>query len=145
MILTAEEACPRIVTLPLHSESEAIVSQTTPKRTARLAPAPSLRDRRATIRFASNARGTCQTLSQRQESSWEAAVQNISCQGIGILLIRRFEPGTVLAIELTESSKQRQRLLLARVAHATPQPEGKWLIGCILINPLDEDDLQQLL
>jgi hypothetical protein len=121
------------------------VSQKKSVRTALSAPAPLKRERRASVRCDCNAKGTCQTLAQRQESPWKAMVLNISCQGIGVLLGRRFEPGTLLTIELTESSAQRQRLLLARVAHATPQPEDKWLIGCTLINPLDEEELHELL
>lgn len=127
------------------SESEAMVSQ---RAFVLMAPAalPALkRERRASDRCDSNAKGTCQTLSNRRESGWEATVRNISCEGIGILLGRRFEPGTLLAIEVTESNEQRQRLLLGRVAHATLQPDGKWLIGCTLMNPLDADELEALL
>jgi hypothetical protein len=109
------------------------------------APVPLKRERRASVRRDSNAKGTCQTLSQRHESTWEATVRNISLTGIGLLLARRFEPGTLLAIELTETSEQRQRLLVARVAHATLQPDDKWLIGCAFMSPLHDEELQELL
>jgi len=72
-------------------------------------------------------------------------VRNISCEGIGLLLGRRFEPGALLSIELTESTGDRQRLLLARVAHATQQADGKWLVGCTLVNPVTEEEIQVLL
>jgi hypothetical protein len=134
------------VSPPLYSKSEAILSQTTPVRTAQIKPAALKGERRASVRFDANAKGTCQTLSVRHESAWEATVRNISCQGIGILLGRRFEPGAVLTIELTTSTEERQRLLLARVAHATFQAdENKWLIGCTLLSPLSEDEIQELL
>lgn len=113
--------------------------------TAQSAPAVLKGERRASVRYESNAKGSCQTLSLHRESAWEATVRNISCDGIGLLLGRRFEPGALLSIELTESSQERQRLLLARVAHATPQPDGKWLVGCTLLNPLGEDEIQTLL
>lgn len=131
---------------PSDPKSEAILSQTPPARTAQSSQAAHKRERRASVRFESNARGTCQTLSVRQESTWEATVRNISSQGIGILLGRRFEPGALLTIELTTSTEDRQRLLLARVTHATFQPDDqKWLIGCILLSPLGEDEIQELL
>lgn len=130
---------------PLHSQSEAIVPQPTTAMTAQSAPAALKGERRVSVRFESNTKGSCQTLSIRRESAWEATVRNISCEGIGLLLGRRFEPGALLAIELTESSEGQQRLLLARVAHATAQPDGKWLIGCILVNPLGEDEIPTLL
>lgn len=129
---------------PLHSESEAIVPQPATAMTAQSAPAAHQHERRVSVRFESNAKGTCQTVSVHRESAWEATVRNISCEGIGLLLGRRFEPGALLSIELTETIEGRQRLLLARVAHATPQPEGKWLIGCTLVNSLDAEDIQAL-
>ncbi|MGH7169262.1 MAG: PilZ domain-containing protein [Gemmataceae bacterium] len=119
--------------------------QPTTAMTAQSAPAALKGERRVSVRFESNTKGSCQTLSIRRESAWEATVRNISCEGIGLLLGRRFEPGALLAIELTESSEGQQRLLLARVAHATAQPDGKWLIGCILVNPLGEDEIPTLL
>lgn len=129
---------------PRHPESEASVPQPSTAITASAAPEAPTRERRASVRFESNAKGTCQTVSVHRESAWEATVRNISCGGIGLILGRRFEPGALLSIELTESIEGRQRLLLARVAHATPQPEGKWLIGCTLVNPLDVDEIQAL-
>ena len=111
-ILTRHESCPRIVSPPLYSESEAILSQTTPAMTAQSSSAALKSERRVSVRFESNVKGTCQTLSVRQESTWEATVRNISCQGVGILLGRRFEPGALLTIELTTSTEDRQRLLL---------------------------------
>ena len=32
-------------------------------------------------------------------------------------------------------------LLLARVAHSTPQPEGGWLVGCELLDPVAGEEL----
>ena len=64
---------------------------------------------------------------------WEAIVRNISSDGIGLLLGRRFEPGVLLAIEVTDKNDGPMPLLLARVIHATARPEGGWLIGCCLV------------
>ena len=130
---------------PLQSESEAIVPQPTTAMTAQSAPATPKGERRVSVRFESSVIGSCRTLSIHRESAWEAIVRNISCEGIGLLLSRRFEPGALLSIELNESNEGGQRLLLAQVAHATPQPEGKWLIGCTLVNPLSEDEIPSLL
>jgi hypothetical protein len=121
------------------------VSQPITPMTAQSASSAQPRERRVSVRFDSNAKGSCQTLSVHREMAWEATVRNISCEGIGLLLGRRFEPGALLAIELTESSEGRQLLLLARVAHATQQPEGSWLVGCTLMNPLSEDEIANLL
>ncbi|HTU90181.1 MAG TPA: PilZ domain-containing protein [Gemmataceae bacterium] len=113
--------------------------------TPQAVPAASKGERRASVRLQSNAKGSCQSLSMQRETHWEATVRDISCQGIGLLLTRRFEPGALLAIELTEANEERKRLLLVRVARAVPQPEGRWLIGCTLANPLTEDEVRLLL
>lgn len=116
-----------------------------PPTTTAAAPAAGKRERRASVRFQSNAKGSCQTLSVQRETAWEATVRDISGQGVGLLLNRRFETGVLLAVELTEPVEGRQRLLLARVVRAVPQPEGNWLIGCTLITPLGEDEVRALL
>lgn len=121
------------------------MSQSTPGMNAQSATASRKGERRASVRFQSNAKGSCQTLSAQRDTAWEATVRNISCEGIGLLLGRRFEPGELLTIELTEAAEGRKRLLLARVAHATSQPEGHWLVGCTLIHPLSEEEVQLLL
>lgn len=102
-------------------------------------------ERRASVRLQSQAKGSCQSLSMQREADWQATVRDISCSGIGLVLPRRFEPGSLLAIELTEATEGRRRLLLGRVARAVPQPEGDWLIGCTMANPLTEDEVQLLL
>jgi hypothetical protein len=114
--------------------------------TAQATPTVLTREQRATVRFHSYSEGDCQTLSICLESAWEATVRNISCEGIGIVLYRRFEPGTVLAIEITPLFEEIQRLLLARVVHVKFQRENTtWLLGCILLRPLSEDELQEFL
>ncbi len=120
------------------------MSQSTPGMTAQSAAATRKGERRVSVRFQSSVKGSCQTLSVQRETAWEATVRDISCEGIGLLLGRRFEPGALLAIELTEAAEGRKRLLLARVAHATQQPEGHWLVGCTLVHPLSEDEVQLL-
>lgn len=102
-------------------------------------------ERRAAVRLQSSARGSCQSLSMQREADWEAFVRDISSSGIGLLLPRRFERGALLSIELPEAGEGRKRLLLARVARSVPQPDGGWLIGCILASPLSDDELQLLL
>ncbi len=69
-------------------------------------------DRRASVRYQSEVKGSCQTLSVRRETSWEAAIRDISPDGIGLLIARRFEPGALLTIELTDSREGYRRMLL---------------------------------
>jgi hypothetical protein len=120
------------------------MSQLPPVALDKTVPAAQKRERRASVRLESNAKGHCQSLSLRRETGWEAVVRDISCSGIGLLLPRRFEVGTLLAIELAEKVEGKKHLLIARVAHATQQPEGNWLIGAAFMSPLTEDEVQLL-
>jgi hypothetical protein len=129
---------------PPNQDSEASVSQKANAIVVQGAPAILPEERRASVRYRSDAKGSCQTLSVRRETSWNAIVRDISPEGIGLLLARRFEPGVLVAIELTAAGDDQTRLLLARVAHATARPEGDWLVGCTLVSPLTNDEIQAL-
>ncbi len=72
------------------------------------------------------------------ENAWDARVIDISSTGVGLLLGRRFEPGTLLAFRLEGRSGGQSYHAVARVVHATRQAEGGWLLGCALLDPLDE-------
>jgi hypothetical protein len=86
----------------------------------------------------------CQPAAARhdKEQNWQGTIQNLSRGGLGLLLERRFEPGTVLFVELPGSDG---RPLLVRVAHAVRLPRGTWLLGCAFSSKLSEDELQRWL
>ena len=70
-----------------------------------------------------------------------AIVQNVSMQGIGLLLTQPVPPETVLEIELHGPTIVKR---FARVVHSTKQPDG-WLVGCALNNSLSDGELERLL
>jgi hypothetical protein len=71
--------------------------------------------------------------------SLAALVQDVSARGIGLLANTPLEPRSLLWLELAGISP-----LGARVAHATRQEDGTWLLGCELIEPFDGDTLSGL-
>jgi hypothetical protein len=71
--------------------------------------------------------------------SLAAVVQDVSPGGVGLLANTPLEPHSLLWLELAGASP-----LGARVAHATPQADGTWLLGCELIDPLDRHELADL-
>jgi hypothetical protein len=68
-------------------------------------------------------------------------IQNVSSTGIGLVLGRRFEPGTTLSVELPGTDR---RPLLARVVQVQRQPDGRWLLGCTLASRLSEEEVEQM-
>jgi len=79
------------------------------------------------------------------KDSWQATVQNLSAQGIGLVLCRRFEVGTILSVELFSADGAYSRAVEMRVAHVQPEGITQWLVGGILAEELSDADLQALL
>jgi hypothetical protein len=100
---------------------------------------------RATVRYSSDGTGPCKTITAWRGSFWEAAVQDISQTGIGLLLSRRFEPGTIVAVELPRAELGLPYFLLARVVRVEARGSRRWLAGCALVNPLSKNELRALL
>jgi hypothetical protein len=79
------------------------------------------------------------------DSLWSATVRNISCGGVGLVLDRRFEPGTGLTIEIPQTTSSRDTTLFVRVVHVRDLTEGKWLVGCAFLSELSMDEIADLL
>src|SRR5262249_57524342 len=75
---------------------------------------------------------------------WGAGVVNISANGIGLLLDRPVENGTLLSLALRSPTTHSSHTILACVVHVTSRP-GEWTVGCNFIRELSEADLKALL
>ncbi len=69
--------------------------------------------------------------------------QDLSAGGISFILHRRFDPGTLLTIELERPKRCTWGQLPARVLHASPRPDGHWQLGCALVHALSEEELRR--
>ena len=88
----------------------------------------------------------CRSVAAVKDDPWPARVRDLSAGSIGLHLTRRFEPGTLLVIELEKKEQSLSHTLVARVVHASPSQNGSgWMVGCTLANKIAEDDLQALL
>jgi serine/threonine protein kinase len=110
--------------------------------TVRNAPAPAA-DRRAYIRYVSQVKGSCRAVGGERRVRWTARIRDISAGGIGLIINRRFEPGTVLRVKLPGSSSR--RLYLVRVVRVEPNTARTWIVGCVFPRPLSEEEVQTLL
>jgi hypothetical protein len=98
-------------------------------------PAPTSTNRRVTFRYLCGVHASCEPVAARGKSGleWQARVKDVSRGGLGLLLDRRFEKGTVLTVELA-LDPHGSCMVLARVVHAMRLPDGDWLVGCELVN-----------
>jgi hypothetical protein len=78
-------------------------------------------------------------------SVWWASVLDISTGGIGLVLTRRFEPGTLLAIGVENKNREFSHMLVARVVHVRKESPSRYVVGARFISQLGDDELQQLL
>jgi hypothetical protein len=101
-------------------------------------------DRRAAVRFPCDLGSTCRPFALVAEAHWPGRVVNLSCGGVGLLLPRRFEAGTLLNVELQLANGARSGPLLARVIHVRYEQDGTWLVGSAWIHPLTPEELQDL-
>jgi hypothetical protein len=77
---------------------------------------------------------------------WQRAwIIDLSLGGVGLLLSRPLEMGLDLVLHLRSDSQKRKFELTARVAHASRQPDGDWVIGCEFLQPVTDDVLDALL
>jgi hypothetical protein len=90
---------------------------------------------------------SCQPLAARQDKDlhWPATLVDVSSQGVGLVLSRRFERGVSLAIEVPQHAEQPADTLLARVVCVELLPDGRWRHGCQLMSPLGSEELTALL
>ncbi|HTU21268.1 MAG TPA: PilZ domain-containing protein [Gemmataceae bacterium] len=79
-----------------------------------------------------------------QDTHWQAHVRDVSQGGLALVLRRRFEKGTGLAVELPGAADEEPSTVLVRVVRVSAQPDGFWLLGCAFISALSEDEVQAL-
>jgi serine/threonine protein kinase len=79
------------------------------------------------------------------QAEWEAKVVNISVGGIGVLLPRRFEPQTVLSLDLTSSDRRVKKSRQMRVVRVARVNSRTWFLGGTLNEKLSREELRSLL
>jgi hypothetical protein len=105
-------------------------------------------EHRAWVRYPCEQRAYCQPVATDSGIYWPGKVQDISLAGLSLLLERRFEPGTLLALTLQATAEHCSQTTLVRVLHdslVTAYPGLRWLVACAFLRQLTERELQALL
>ncbi len=71
--------------------------------------------------------------------------QNISQEGIAVVVARPIQVGLVLRFQVEKSARAGHNLLEGVVVHATPRGPNQWLVGCKLSATLSQTELEQFL
>ena len=107
--------------------------------------APLNSERRLSVRYTIGRDATCSSPMTWSNEGWGAWIHDLSEAGIGVILLRRFEVGATLYIQVPGLSENATRTLLARVANVRPYRKKSWLVGCTLMTPLAEAELRELI
>jgi PilZ domain len=120
---------------------------TTAGSTKSEAGTPADHERRTSIRHRIRVRAIYQTADARTEDFWwYANILDISCGGLSAHVLRRWEPGTLLATEpMLPPVGSPTDFPRCQVVHVNRSPEGGWILGCEFTAPLREDQLTALL
>lgn len=107
-------------------------------------------DRRAAVRYPCSEdsfgpENSCRPITAMKKEAWSAVVRDLSTGGVGIVVNRRFEPGTLLSVELQDAERTAGRTLLVRVVRLTQEDKEHWLLGCAFTNKLTETELLTLM
>jgi serine/threonine protein kinase len=106
------------------------------------------KERRVSVRYPYSMGTVCNvdlstTAAITEDFFWPAIVRDLSEHGIGLLLARRFEQGTVLSVELQKKKEASPRLI--KVTRVSPEKLGHWVLGCEFVEHLAQDELAELL
>jgi serine/threonine protein kinase len=120
------------------------------RRRGKSAPAPA-HERRRAVRYACSL-PTCCTIYlslhpgvTECQAQWKAQVFDLSVAGIGLVLERRFEPGSLLTVDLTSSAGDIKRTREMRVVRVAQADGDGWFLAGTLTEHLSKEELRRLL
>jgi hypothetical protein len=100
-------------------------------------------DRRASERMPVVGGTACTFAGRVVEDVGPVKIQDVSLDGVGLILVRRVEVGTLLCVTVSLPARGVEKLLLVRVAHVTPAVGG-FLVGGAFVTPLTYQEMTTL-
>jgi hypothetical protein len=101
----------------------------------------SAEERRVWLRYAANLNVRCGEVSGENDTGVSAEICDISQGGIQIIAPRRFEPGTLLSVEMPSAGGEERVAVLACVVRTHPHDDCEWKMGCRFSSELSEQQL----
>jgi hypothetical protein len=100
-------------------------------------------DRRASERIPVSAGSTCLVAGRIVDDVGPVKIRDVSLDGIGLVLSKTIQAGTVLLINLANKSKNYSRLMKVKIVHVTPI-NGGFLAGGSFAEPLSYQEFTML-
>jgi hypothetical protein len=93
---------------------------------------PPKRGRRAWVRIARSLPTLCCTNTPALPGQWAAELRDLSPGGVGLVMPRMLETGTILNLSVWPENGQSPGTMQVRVMRQERQLDGRWLLGCEL-------------
>lgn len=110
-------------------------------------------ERRVYARYPCRLNGLCKPVGRHQTGKpWKGWIEDVSKEGLRLTLNRRFEPGSLIAVEVDVSQEELaqvfhsaiSRFFLAKVVRVLRRRDRKWSLGCQLVKKFSDDDVDCL-
>ena len=101
-------------------------------------------DERRALRYPADFDARCRPV-QGGRHHWDAKIQDISGAGVCLQVERRFEPGSVLAVDVLPAEPAGIPTLFAKVLWVRQVGPRKWCVGCAFRQALDPGELETVL
>jgi hypothetical protein len=102
-------------------------------------------DKREWVRFACELEATYRIVRVTERKPAPAKVIDISPRGVGLVIDRAMEPGTVLSVDLQSKSGQSTLRMFACVVRVKQPKPGEWSLGCNFIREISDKEFKALL
>jgi PilZ domain len=102
-------------------------------------------DNREWVRFACELEATYRIVRVTERKPAPAKVIDISPRGVGLVIDRAIEPGTVLSVDLKSKSGQSTLRMFACVVRVKQPRQGEWSLGCNFIREISDKEFKALL
>jgi len=103
---------------------------------------PQVSDRRAGYRCSCSLGAICEPIPPGTAGHFSGTVQNISENGIGLLLEHEMAAGACLWVVMRGADDVLLGKMMIRIVHATRQGDGHWLHGCLFTKEASEQETQ---
>lgn len=102
-------------------------------------------NRRGAVRYRCAPATAAKVSAMEVEPDRRAWILDLSCKGAGVLVEECLVSDRDVIVQITAPSGNEKLEFAARVAHATVQVNGEWLVGLEFLRTLSEDELDRLL
>jgi PilZ domain len=106
---------------------------------------PDAEDKREWVRFACELQATYRIVRVTERKPSPARVVDISPRGVGLVIDRPTEPGTVLSVDLQSRGGQSSLRMFVCVVRVKEVKSGEWSLGCNFIREISDKELNALL